>query len=99
MSRGWPKNIEECSRCGNLSAGACARTRCHGTPGYDAKPIRGNTIPVVPLADAEALRVRNEELARVLEEIRDQDPVENALDPQWAARIAAAAIQGEGGED
>lgn len=37
-----------------------------------------------------------EELSRLksaLEEIRDQDPVENALDPQWAARIAKEALK------
>jgi hypothetical protein len=31
-----------------------------------------------------------------LEEIRDQDSIENTLDPQWAARIARAALRSRG---
>lgn len=31
-------------------------------------------------------------LVDTLKEIRDQDPVENALDPQWAARLAKEAL-------
>jgi hypothetical protein len=34
----------------------------------------------------------NERLRKVLTEITDQDWVENCLDPQWAARIARAAL-------
>lgn len=31
-------------------------------------------------------------LHTALQEIADQDPAENALDPQWAARIAREAV-------
>lgn len=36
---------------------------------------------------------RVERYEAALVEIRDQDPVENALDPQWAARIAKEALR------
>lgn len=35
----WPKTAECCPKCGLLSAGSCARNRCHGTPGHAAKPL------------------------------------------------------------
>jgi len=35
------------------------------------------------------------ELEAALREIANQDAVENMLDPQWAARIAIAALAGE----
>jgi hypothetical protein len=42
--------------------------------------------------DVLAAAARIEELERALRDIRDQDPTENALDPQWAARIARQAL-------
>lgn len=37
---------------------------------------------------------RTERYRQALEQIRGQDWVENALDPQWAARIAKEALDG-----
>jgi hypothetical protein len=37
-----------------------------------------------------------ERLREALRAIRDQEWTENALDPQWAGRIARAALAGEG---
>jgi hypothetical protein len=44
--------------------------------------------------EIERLREKNERLQGTLAVIRDQNPVENALDPQWAARLAALALLG-----
>ena len=43
-------------------------------------------------ADLAAARAERDGLAKALREIRDQDWTENALDPQWAGRIARAAL-------
>ena len=43
-------------------------------------------------AEVERLQARVRELEAALREIRDQEWTENVLDPQWAARIATAAL-------
>jgi predicted RNase H-like nuclease (RuvC/YqgF family) len=44
----------------------------------------------------ENLEAKVERLREALRAIRDQEWTENALDPQWAGRIARAALAGEG---
>ena len=43
-------------------------------------------------AEVARLQARERELEAALREIRDQEWTENVLDPQWAARIATAAL-------
>ena len=49
---------------------------------------------LIPALEAEVVRLqaRERELEAALREIRDQEWTENVLDPQWAARIAQAAL-------
>lgn len=55
-----------------------------------SQPITvGECVEVVP-ADAYQGAVS------VLEAIRDADPVDMALDPQWASRVAAVALKAMG---
>jgi hypothetical protein len=58
---------------------------------YSGTPETWNTRSE---ADAEIakLRAEREELVKALETIRAHDWIENALDPQWAASIATAAL-------
>lgn len=55
------------------------------------------TPPSEHSSEAErALRVAAKRIARyaeALEQIRDQEWVENVLDPQWAARIAGEVLR------
>lgn len=41
------------------------------------------------------IRAERDEARAALREIRDQEWTENVLDPQWAARIARAALEGD----
>ena len=47
---------------------------------------------VEALDEVARLQARERELEAALSEIRDQEWTENVLDPQWAARIAQAAL-------
>lgn len=54
-------------------------------------------LGIGPAKGADDLRVllaQRDRYGEALEEIRDQDWTENALDPQWAARIAKEALNG-----
>ena len=44
------------------------------------------------VAEVVRLKARERELTAALREIRGQEWTENVLDPQWAARIAHAAL-------
>jgi len=43
-------------------------------------------------AELDRIRKENRDLRQALEDIRDRDWLENALDPQWAARIAKRTL-------
>lgn len=48
-----------------------------------------------PATDAERwFQAERDRFGEALEQIRDQDWMENVLDPQWAARIAKEALDG-----
>jgi len=60
-------------------------------------------VTIIPHSECEKLlkvtlllfdeaKTENARLREALEQIKDQDPVENALDPQWAARVAREAL-------
>jgi hypothetical protein len=42
--------------------------------------------------ERKAVEAERDRYRAALEEIRDQDSIENVLDPQWSARIADAAL-------
>ncbi len=50
------------------------------------------------VAHADRLVLENDRYRAALEQIRDQDRVENVLDPQWSARIAELALNPEAEE-
>jgi hypothetical protein len=58
----------------------------------DTQARLGEPIYADPYTRMAWLRAELERVTAALREIVEQDPVENALDPQWSARIASDAL-------
>lgn len=66
---------------------------CHVCEGRGRFNV-GRWVPAL-IAESRRLRAERDRLRDDLTSIRDADPVDMALDPNWAARIATHALEGD----